>query len=61
MNLRDHFAGQAMSAMLAKLISVYSHEGTRYVSLDADSDIARWSYRMADAMIKQSEKKEGET
>lgn len=46
MSLRDWFAGQS-------LIAVYSGHKTRV-------DIARWSYAMADAMLRERAKREGQ-
>jgi hypothetical protein len=44
MDLRDYFAAKAIQGMLANDWSV------------ADSDVAKWSYVIADAMMKAREK-----
>jgi hypothetical protein len=43
MTLRDYFAAKAMQGLLASLPS----DTTLY-----DSNVAKWSYEMADAMLK---------
>ena len=46
MTLRDYFAAKAMQGLLASLPS----DTTLY-----DSNVAKWSYEMADAMLKSRE------
>jgi hypothetical protein len=46
MTLRDYFAAKAMQGLLASLPS----DTTLY-----DSNVAKWSYEMADAMLKARE------
>jgi len=46
MTLRDYFAAKAMQGLLASLPS----DTTLY-----DSNVAKWSYEMADAMLKAKE------
>lgn len=48
LSLRDHFAGLAMQGELA---SQGDDDGSSYVIGDED-DLARWCYRMADAMLR---------
>ncbi len=48
MSLRDYFAAKAMAAMLSNV----------YLS-HTDSEVARWSYEQADAMLAEREKTGG--
>ena len=53
MNLRDHFAGLAMQGFVS------DHEAMQTVcalSVDAEEEVAKFAYRVADAMIKESQK-----